>query len=476
MNSFTPGILIALLIMFLLGILVGYALVQRRLRKQAEELKITQRRLTEMEQSHELRLRDATEQLRLDYESQLSNTIEHYQDQLSQKTIEMEQIYETRFRVLQQGGMPAIAQPVATVSGVQSVPNSSRQVTPDQYRGVEPIADDSPQALTQPELLHLKRQYELRLKEATQKLQKAYEAKLAEHAKTTRADIQSEYERQLAEKYQEFEREFADRQAELEQEIAELRSEAEALQSVTMSGTDLPTPSQIMGTGDETTVTLAAPTPPGEMAPSSPAAQYTESELEERVQAATEQAQAEFDLRLEEQVRTATQQAQAEFDQRLKEQVQVATQQAQADFDRRLEEQLETQQVQFDRRFKELETEYKERLAELENTAPAAMLSPVDELFGEENYEDLSIEAEADLSEDEQLSEIADDLFGEDDFFSTTPPAKPANADDLEATSSDLEDDLFADDFFSATPEETASRSDDDDDDDLKPLDLSDIS
>ena len=85
MNSFTPGILIALLILFLLGILVGYALVQRRLRKQAEELKITQRRLTEIEQSHELRLRDATEQLRHDYESQLAHTIEHYQDQLSQK-------------------------------------------------------------------------------------------------------------------------------------------------------------------------------------------------------------------------------------------------------------------------------------------------------------------------------------------------------------------------------------------------------
>jgi|GEM_PF-2183459 len=473
MNSFTPGILIALLILFLLGILVGYALVQRRLRKQAEELKITQRRLTEIEQSHELRLRDATEQLRHDYESQLAHTIEHYQDQLSQKTIEMEQIYETRFRVLQQGGMAATAQPLATVSAAQSVANSSRQVTPDQYRGVEPIADDSPQALTQPELMHLKRQYELRLKEATQKLQKAYETKLAEYAKTTRADIQAEYERQLAEKYQALEREFADRQAELEQEIAELRSEAEAMQSLTLSNPDLPTPSQIMGTGDETTVTLATPAPPGEMPVSAPAAQYTESELAERVQTATEEVQAEFDRRLEEQVRTATQQAQADFEQRLEAQVQTATQQAQAEFDRRLEEQLEAQQVQFDRRFKALETEYKEKLAELENAAPEAMLSPVDELFGEENYDELSIDAESASTEDE-ISEIADDLFGEDDFFSTTPPDKPANADDSEDVGSNLEDDLFADDFFSATPEENSARSSDDDDD-FKPLDLSDI-
>ncbi|MGF1458193.1 MAG: hypothetical protein ACFBSG_04130 [Leptolyngbyaceae cyanobacterium] len=131
MNSFTPGIIIALLIMFLIGILVGYSLVQRRLRTHAEELKVTRRRLDEMAQSHELRLREATDQLRHDYEAELSETIEHYQDQLSQKSIEMEQIYETRFRVLQQGSGVAAPQSLATANtGLSAVPPQRSPVAP----------------------------------------------------------------------------------------------------------------------------------------------------------------------------------------------------------------------------------------------------------------------------------------------------------------------------------------------------------
>lgn len=457
MNSFTLGIIIALLIVFLLGILLGYSLVQRRQRQQAEALKIAQRRLAEIEQSHELRLREATDQLRRDYESQLATTIEHYQDQLSQKTIEMEQIYETRFRVLQQGTVPAGVPAMAMAS--EAAP--TRPGVGQSYRGIEAIADDTPQALTQPELMHLKRQYEIRLKEAAQKLQKAYETQLAEHAKATRADIKAEYEQQLAAKYQEFEQEFADRQSALEQEVAELRSQTESLQALLEEETDMATPSQIMGTGDETTVTLAAATPPAEMVTSADPPQYTQSQLDEQVQAATRQAEVEFEQRLAEQMRVTTREAEAEFD-------------------KRLTEQLEVQQVQFDRRFRELEAEYKARITELENAAPESVLSPVDQLFGDDNYDDLASNESAPTA-DEEISALESDLFAEEDFFSTTPTEKsPGNPEGIADPMVELEDDLFADDFFADPPtsktNDTDENDDDDDDDNFMPLDLSDIS
>lgn len=188
-------VVIALLVAFLVGILIGYALVQGRLQRQSEALEENQRRLAELEASYEVRLKETTQKLRRDYEAELAETIEHYQDQLSDKTLELKQNYETRLGVLQQG----LAE-TAISSGVAM-----------QSRTAEP-------SLSQPEMLHLKRQYELRLKEAAQKLQQAYEKQLAQHAKSVTAELQADYEKRITEKVEHYDQQFAQRQTQLEQE------------------------------------------------------------------------------------------------------------------------------------------------------------------------------------------------------------------------------------------------------------------
>jgi hypothetical protein len=186
------GIILTFLIAFLLGFLLGYYLVQGRLRRQTAALKESQRHLTELEQSYELRLRETTETLRREYEAELAETIEHYQDQLSQKTVDLEQTYATRFQVLQQGELSSSAPPTAARERVD-IPPAVAPAGGAVLRGqIEPVADDPPE-LTTAQVLHLKRQYETRLKEAAQKLQSAYEKQLAQHARNVRADLQAEY-------------------------------------------------------------------------------------------------------------------------------------------------------------------------------------------------------------------------------------------------------------------------------------------
>jgi hypothetical protein len=333
MTSSIQGIIIALLIAFLVGILVGYSLVQARARKQAEALKISQRRLEEIEQSHELRLREATEKLRRDYEAELAETIEHYQDQLSQKTVEMEQIYETRFQVLQQGDLSAQPQPLVGATLGARTGEEMPAPNPLPQRGtIEPV-EDKPPALSQPELLHLKKQYELRLKEAAQKLQKAYEKQLADHAKKARADLQAEYEKRLAEKLEEYELQFAERQAQLEAEFANRQADLSSAQSAIAGNPEIPTPSEIMGTGDDTTVTLPPPGPLGDNAQRSPAEQYTSAQLEARIQEATEQVREEY----EQQLASQLEEQKAEFEQRL--------QALEADYQQKMEELTASQQT-----------------------------------------------------------------------------------------------------------------------------------
>ncbi|NEQ43467.1 MAG: hypothetical protein F6K00_07865 [Leptolyngbya sp. SIOISBB] len=417
MNSFTPGIIIALLIMFLVGILVGYSLVQKRLSKQAEELKVSQRRLAEIEQSHELRLREATDRLRHDYESQLATTIEHYQDQLSQKTIEMEQTYETRFRVLQQGAAPATTQPAplrnADIAAAIPTPDASIEVDPQPSS--ELGMTSTPPAMPQRELMHLKRQYEMRLHEATQKLQQSYETQLAEHTKAAQAELQKSYDQQLATQYQEFEQEFAERQAELERELAELRAEPTVESSTLASEVDIPTPSEIMGTGDETTVALTSPGAPAEVMPIPTAGQYTQSEVDQQLEAAMQQAEAEFD--------------------------------------QRLTEQLAAQQVQFDRRLRELEADYQQRLTTPipENVGPSITPSPAADLFGDDGYEDLVADLNPEMA-GTTPSEPEPDLFSNDDSLTANPPLPSAESEPEETTAETAED-LLAD---SSLSEETA--------------------
>ncbi|MEM9815575.1 MAG: OmpH family outer membrane protein [Cyanobacteria bacterium P01_D01_bin.6] len=400
MNSFTPGIIIAILLMFLVGILVGYSLVQKRLRKQTEALKVSQRRLTEIEQSHELRLREATGQLRHDYESQLATTIEHYQDQLSQKTLEMEQTYETRFRVLRQGGAPVTAQ-----SGAYDYVDMATRPKPDESSAVKQLPNANvdmvaaPQSPPQRELKHLKQQYEMRLNEAAQKLQKSYETQLAEQTNAAKAELQTAYDQQLASKYQEFEQEFAERQADLERQIVTLQSSAVVETSTLASEITLPTPSEIMGTGDETTVSLmASEMPAGGLSPV-PSLHYTQSDLEQQVEAARHEAQAEFD--------------------------------------QRLTEQLAAQRVQFDQQLRDLEERYQERLADVSQETAESTITPfpINDLLGDDDSLDLG----TDLSE----------------AIAAPPPSEPEAAEPL-----NTEDDVFARPPLTAEPEQEETSAD----------------
>ena len=304
------GAIVALVVVFLVGLWIGYASVQGRWKRQGEALKASQQRLVELEQAHEVRLRETTQQLRRDYEAELAATIEHYQDQLSDKTLELKQTYDTRLEVLQQGVTDSAAERIAPVRD----------------GSIEPVSDDSEIPLSQPEVLHLKRQYETRLKEAAQKLQHAYEKQLAQHAKTVTADLQADYEKRLAEKIEHYDEQFSSRNAQLEKEYASryeaLRlaqgdpdqrepapnepnqgepTQAESAEPVT-PGVAVPTPSQIMGTGDETTVTLQpfvrpSSTPVPQEIPSS-SSQLTQEDIEARIQEATQQVRHEYEAQL----------------------------------------------------------------------------------------------------------------------------------------------------------------------------------
>ena len=325
-------IIIAVLVALLVGILIGYFSVQGRLRRQSEALKESQNRLSELETSYEGRLRTTTQTLRRDYEAELAETIEHYQDQLSDKTLELHQTYETRLKVLQEG----LVMPIEA-----ETPSIGRG------NGIEPIDDNADTPLSRPEVLHLKRQYEIRLKEAAQKLQQAYEKQLAQHAKTVTADLQADYEKRLADKIEHYDKQSAIRQAQLEQEYAsryEALSQAQAIASEVESqalqsqaavlGSKVPTPSEIMGTGNETTVTLQPKDRPSfAPTPSQPlVALPTQEDIDARIREATKQIR--------------------------------------HDYEQQLSTKLEEYQAQLTARVQELEEDYRHRLNAIANIKP----------------------------------------------------------------------------------------------------------
>ncbi|MDB9528327.1 hypothetical protein PN498_20210 [Oscillatoria sp. CS-180] len=353
MTSSIQGIIIALLIAFLVGILVCYSLMQGRMRRQAKALKISQRRLEEIEQSHELRLRETTTQLRQEYEAELAETIEHYQDQLSQKAIEMEQVYETRFRVLQQGEISPPPPPPEPQRVVHTDPIVKISPTPVPRRGeIEPLPDDRDRALTHPQILHFKKQYEARLKEAVQKLQSAYEKQLAAHAKAVREDIKKEYEIRLSAKSKAYEQQLAEETARLEEEYRNRPAPA-SLSDLITEEPDITTPSSIMGTGDETTMTM----PPAKLsgaASEDTTANYTQDEMEARIQEAIAGVREEYE--------------------------------------QRLSDQLDERQDQFQRQMQTMEADYQQRIQDLSAANPGDEMNPTaneDDDFGPLDLSDI---------------------------------------------------------------------------------------
>ncbi|MGD1906364.1 MAG: hypothetical protein ACFB0C_10265 [Leptolyngbyaceae cyanobacterium] len=243
-----PVIILALLVAGILGIAIGYSMAQKRFQQEADVLQEkNQKRLQAIETAHEQRLNDALFKARQDYEAQLSYRIGQYQDQLSQSLAEREQEHETRLEVWQQG--------VTASNGVQA----------------------SSQPATAPEVMQLKHQYESRLKEAAQKLQRAYEQKLAQQSQAATHDLQQAYEAKLSQKITHYETQLAERVIQLESEfearqaaitatVDEVAPEPEALAGGLEVELDkLPdfpqaSPSEIMGTGNnEPTITLHRP-------------------------------------------------------------------------------------------------------------------------------------------------------------------------------------------------------------------------
>jgi len=97
-----------LIIGLFIGLSVGaiaaaiiYLLLKHRVKKLVNALQNNQRRLQQLENEHEIRLRAATDQLQADYERQLAEKIEYYQDEQILDSDLKELEFETRLQVIE---------------------------------------------------------------------------------------------------------------------------------------------------------------------------------------------------------------------------------------------------------------------------------------------------------------------------------------------------------------------------------------
>lgn len=82
-----------------LAALLVYWLMKARIERLLSALQNNQRRLQQLENEHEIRLRAATDQLQIEYERQLAEKIEYYQDHQMLQTELMALDFETRLTV-----------------------------------------------------------------------------------------------------------------------------------------------------------------------------------------------------------------------------------------------------------------------------------------------------------------------------------------------------------------------------------------
>lgn len=85
----------------LLGAALIYWLLMQRLERLLSALQNHQRRFQQLENEHEIRLRAATDQLQADYERQLADKIQFYQDEHMLQMDLMGLDFETRLRVVE---------------------------------------------------------------------------------------------------------------------------------------------------------------------------------------------------------------------------------------------------------------------------------------------------------------------------------------------------------------------------------------
>lgn len=96
--------IIGLFIGLCVGVLAAaiiYWLLKRRVEKLLNALQNSQRRLQQLGNEHEIRLRAATDQLQADYERKLAEKIEYYQDEQILQSDLKELEFETRLQVIE---------------------------------------------------------------------------------------------------------------------------------------------------------------------------------------------------------------------------------------------------------------------------------------------------------------------------------------------------------------------------------------
>lgn len=103
------GLFIGLCVGALAAALI-YWLLKSRIEKLLTALQNNQRRLQQLESEHEIRLRAATDQLQSDYEKQLAQKIEFYQDEQILQSDLLELEFETRLNVIETAYAQEIAE------------------------------------------------------------------------------------------------------------------------------------------------------------------------------------------------------------------------------------------------------------------------------------------------------------------------------------------------------------------------------
>ncbi|HIK45742.1 MAG TPA: hypothetical protein IGR64_12790 [Leptolyngbyaceae cyanobacterium M65_K2018_010] len=202
------GILIALLIIFLIGIIIGFYLRQGRVNELSKALKESQDRNEALQQEHEERLRDATAQLQQDYEAQLAEKVERYQSQYEEQLRQLEVEYQARQSLIAPGtalGELDPAHSAALAYGMMEV---------------GPISDAEQR---------IRKQYEARLKEAAHKIQQAYEQHLRTKLAEARETYQQEFDQRLAQAVEHY-------QDEMNARLAQATSDQALMQIAVGSG------------------------------------------------------------------------------------------------------------------------------------------------------------------------------------------------------------------------------------------------
>lgn len=349
MTQSTQGIIIALLICLLVGVIIGFYLRQSRINDLSKALNQQKKRSEEIEQEHEKRLKEATLQLQKDYEQQLAEKIELYQSQYDDQVNQLEGEYNARLSMM--GPAAAGADPAnlgAAVMGAGASPEAA--------------------AIEQ----RIRKQYETRLKEAAQKIQQAYEQHLKLKLNEARDALQNDYEQRLAEKIAHYQDQF---EAQL----------AQAAPSVPPAMGAMALSSDPITTGSGTPSNAFTALEQRDQIETELRREYEQKLAEKIEHYQNDMAQRLETLEQEYEARASmispstperspavaepTVAEQASLEENLRIQIE---EQYKADYEQRLAEALERYQDEMVQRTQELEQEYEARLQLLQQAAPAA--------------------------------------------------------------------------------------------------------